>query len=93
MALSRRTQRVTITLDARVYEMLEQEAQRLGLTIESLARLIIETYTLWRNNALEERIAELEDKYHQLAIEVGRIEKDLIWINRALHRRPRHATR
>lgn len=69
---------VKFYLEQELYDKLRKLAEEQGTTIPQLARsLVLEYLGEVRDSNLASRVGELEEKYKQLAKELGRVEKDL----------------
>lgn len=74
---------VKIYVEEKYYERLKKIAEEEGLTVPKvIAKIIAES--LEDGETLADRVKDLEAKYDQLAREVGRIEKDLALLQKAL---------
>ncbi|MEB3764580.1 MAG: ribbon-helix-helix protein, CopG family [Desulfurococcales archaeon] len=69
---------VKFYLEQELYDRLRTLADEQGTTVPQLVRsLVLEYLGEARDGNLVSRVRELEEKYEQLAKELGRVEKDL----------------
>ncbi len=69
---------VKFYLEQELYDRLRKLADEQGITVPQLVRsLVLEYLGEARDGNLASRVIELEEKYEQLAKELGRVEKDL----------------
>ena len=69
---------VKFYLEQELYDRLRKLAEEQSITVPQLVRgLVLEYLGEARDGNLASRVKELEEKYEQLAKELGRVEKDL----------------
>ena len=69
---------VKFYLEQELYDRLRKLAEEQSITVPQLVRsLVLEYLGETRDGNLASRFRELEEKYEQLAKELGRVEKDL----------------
>ena len=75
---SSKRRQVKIYLSEEQYDVLKKKADELGITVPAFVKnIVLESIGELRGSSVFTHLRELEEKYNQLASEVGRMEQRL----------------